>query len=161
MIKYNRISSLIFSSFSFLIMSNTYANDFKGDVKVTYKELYAINLNGTICSKNDEECLDFKEKCNSLYGSMLNSEASLNYNINTETLIQSAILTYNNIKIPFFPAGIDGKYTFISSEIPDEYKNSIKIIEFSLVNNLENGLSNIHFLNKESNEKYQCILTSK
>ncbi len=89
-----------------------------------------------------------------------NSTVNLKYKINTSTNIQRAELIYKNTRIPLASAGIFGRYTFLNPDIPSIFKDTIRIIFFTLDNNLKSGESTLIFLNKDPNSKYQCILSS-
>ncbi|MBX9839810.1 hypothetical protein [Silvanigrella sp.] len=160
MIKQFQIFKITFSALSFIAMGSTYANEVNGTSKVTYKNLKAIQLNGSKCSINDNDCVEFNKVCNSLYENMLQSEMVLNYNINTETNMQFGILTYQNIDIPLSAAGISGEYTFLTPTIPSPLNSTIRNVFFTLDKNFQNGSSTIHFLGSNTNQKYQCILSS-
>jgi hypothetical protein len=161
MLKQLRIFNINFLVLSFIAMGNTYANEVIGTSKVIYKKLEALQLNGSNCSLSDNDCLDFKNICNSLYGNMLQSEIILNYKINTETNMHYGILTYQNIDIPLASAGISGEYTFLTPLIPSPLDRTIRNIFFTLDKNFENASSSLHFLDSNTNQKYQCVLSSK
>ncbi|KAB8038710.1 hypothetical protein GCL60_07550 [Silvanigrella paludirubra] len=161
MLKEFRIFNIIFLVLSFIAMSSTYANEVIGTSKVIYKKLDALQLNGSNCSLSDNECLNFKNICNSLYGNMLQSEIILNYKINTQTNMHYGILTYQNIDIPLASAGISGEYTFLTPSIPSPLDRTIRIIFFTLDKNFENAYSFLHFRDSNTNQKYQCVLSSK
>lgn len=135
------------------------ASQVKGSIVVTYNELLPAYKAGALCADDDTDCKNFAATCNTKYGHMLNSQATVDYDINPDTAIHQASYSYDNTPVKLSAMGIQNKFAFISSSIPDVLQNkyAIKYVVFNLNKDFKAYTSNIVFHPLPYTE-FQCVL---
>lgn len=162
--KNSSLMKFIFIMTSLVVTNSSSAQEIKGQVNITYDNLFPAHIEGHLCQDvNDEDCKNFAATCKELYASLLNTTANINYDINTVSFIQKVDYIYNGENLKLSSMGLSDKYGFISRSIPSALKEKygIKNVFFVIDKEFKNFSSHFLFNSALPNQKFQCILSGK
>lgn len=149
-------SSLLLSSFS-----SAFAAEVVGRANLTYTDLYAIGLSG------EPRYEQYDSSCKNLLGALLNTRASVDYSINTETGMQTAYFNYMGTRSKMSSMGLTNAYAFVGSVsgAPTLLDVGLKNVFFQMDKQFEKHASLFTFSVSEegqnANPQFQCILATE
>lgn len=134
-----------------LLAPACFAKQIDGTYQNELSELYAVAQTGTRAPDGDAFCKE-------TFGKFLGTSVSGEYSINTETLIMSATAVYNSATVKMFPLGIEGRYAFMGTDIPQPLSDMhISRVILNMSTDFESKESDIMF---NGNDTYNCILSN-
>lgn len=151
-------SCLLASSFS-----PAFADDIKtGHFDLTYTTAYALGL---AAAPRYEQ---YDSNCKELVASTLNTQVSVDYEINTRTNYQYLYYTYAGTRLLLSSMGLSSAYSFITSASRVPALNdlgNVRNVFFKMDLNFQNPSSSFNIIfptegHPEFKDKFQCVVTT-
>ncbi len=143
------LSVLLLSSASSVALAQPLQFDYMGKKNIGLTHIYAVQENGTRSPDNDQACHKQLRK-------YIGHQLVLTYNINKQTGLQKAKVSFEGREFALYPMGIMGEYGFMS----DDSSNKPILRVIATLTQSFSPLNGSVLFSAQGKGSYNCVLAS-